>query len=265
MPIDSNAKNAAAIASLIEVMETLLGPDGCPWDKEQTLESLRAYVIEEAHEVAEAIDSGRPEALREELGDLLFQVIFQTALTKRSGWFDFADVATGISEKMIRRHPWVFGDEEAADSADASLARWEAMKAKEKKDRGALGGVPVSLPALLRALRVGEKAAASGYDWPNAQAVRAKLDEEIAELDEAIASNRRDAIEDELGDALFTLASLARKHDVDPEAALRGALQKFSARFRHAELAAQATNRRLPELSDEERDLLWEAAKEAGK
>ena len=254
--------DGASLPELVEVMRTLLGPDGCPWDRAQTLESLRPYVVEEAHEVVEAIDEGRPEPLREELGDLLFQIVFQSELAAARGWFGLDDVIRGIAAKMERRHPWVFGEDEASDAGEVRH-RWEAQKAKEKKARGALGGVPVALPALLRALRVGEKAAAHGYDWPDAEGVRAKVDEELRELDAALATGDDDAAAGELGDVLFALASLGRKRGLDPEAALRGTLDRFSARFRHAEKAAEARGEALRELTDEARDRLWEEAKAA--
>ncbi|MEM9073270.1 MAG: nucleoside triphosphate pyrophosphohydrolase [Myxococcota bacterium] len=249
------------LPELVAIMRTLLGPKGCPWDKEQTLESLRPYVVEEAHEVVDAIDKGDAEGLREELGDLLFQIVFQSELAAAQEWFGIDDVVAAIRDKMVRRHPWVFGDQ-TIDTAEGALDRWEAMKAKEKKDRGALGGVPVALPALLRALRVGEKAAAVGYDWPEAAGARAKVDEELAEFDEAVRADDREAMEAELGDLLFALSSLARKHSLDPEAALRGSLGRFSRRFRHAELAAQERGG-LRELDDEARDALWDDAKAA--
>ncbi len=254
--------DGASLPELVEVMRTLLGPDGCPWDRAQTLETLRPYVVEEAHEVVEAIDGGRAEPLREELGDLLFQIVFQAELARQKGWFGLDDVIRGIAAKMERRHPWVFGDEDATDPDD-TLHRWEAQKAKEKQARGALGGVPVALPALLRALRVGEKAAAHGYDWPDAAGVRAKVEEELGELDAALAIEDVAAAEAELGDVLFALASLGRKRGLDPEAALRGTLERFSARFRHAEEAAEARGERLRDLDDDARDALWEAAKTA--
>lgn len=252
--------DGTSLPELVEVMRTLLGPEGCPWDRAQTLESLRPYVVEEAHEVVCAIDGGRPEPLREELGDLLFQIVFQAELARRKGWFGLDDVIRGIAAKMERRHPWVFGDEEAGEAGDV-LHRWEAQKAKEKQARGALGGVPVALPALLRALRVGEKAAAHGYDWSDAAGVRAKVDEELAELDEALASGDGAEAERELGDVLFALASLGRKRGLDPEAALRGTLDRFSTRFRHAEQAAEAQGTCLRDLDDAARDALWEDAK----
>jgi len=278
--------DGASLARLVDVMRTLLGPEGCPWDKEQTLETLRPYVVEEAHEVVEAIDRGEPEPLREELGDLLFQVVFQSELAAQKRWFGIDDVVRGIAEKMVRRHPWVFGDEKPSGGGAEALARWEAQKSKEKKSaadpagegkksaadpadpkktsRGALGGVPVSLPALLRAWRVGEKAAAHGYDWPDARGVRLKVDEELAELDEAVASGVTERIEHELGDLLFALASYGRKLGVDPEAALRRALDRFSTRFRRTELAAEAAGTELRALDPEALDRLWQEAKREG-
>lgn len=256
------------LPALVDVMRQLLGPDGCPWDKEQTLESLRPYVVEEAHEVVEAIDQGNPEAHREELGDLLFQIVFQAELARAAGDFVLDDVIEAIRAKMVRRHPWVFGDEKSAGSGAEALGRWEQQKSKEKRERGALGGVPAALPALLRAQRVGEKAAAHGYDWADAAGPRAKVDEELAELDEALARidegpAARAAAEGELGDLLFAISSLARKRGLDAEAALRGSLDRFSSRFRYAELAAQAAGGELKDLDDVGRDALWEEAKAA--
>lgn len=253
-------KRGESLVDLVELMETLLGPNGCPWDREQTLESLRQYVIEEAHEVADAIDHGKPEMLREELGDLLLQVVFQSALTERRGWFDVDGVVEAICDKLVRRHPWVFGDAQVEDAGGA-INRWEAIKAEEKKERGALSGVPVALPSLLRAVRIGEKASAVGYDWPDAGGPRAKIDEELAELDEAAARGDKEALEHELGDLLFALATYGRKQGLDPEAALRASLNRFSSRFRHCELAAKADGKNLRDYSEPELDALWERAK----
>ncbi|MEM7434741.1 MAG: nucleoside triphosphate pyrophosphohydrolase [Myxococcota bacterium] len=249
-----------SLPRLVELMRTLLSPNGCPWDREQTLESLRQYVIEEAHEVVDAIDRGNPEMLREELGDLLLQIVFQSALTERQGWFDIDGVVDAISEKMVRRHPWVFGDAEVSDARGA-VDSWEAIKAKEKKERGALSGVPTALPGLLRAVRVGEKASSVGYDWPDAGGPRDKVDEELRELDQAAESGDRDALEHEFGDLLFALASYGRKQGLDPEAALRKALNRFSTRFRHCELAAQAEGKTLRDYSEAELDTFWDDAK----
>ena len=267
-PPPTEHERGANLPRLVDVMRTLLGPDGCPWDKAQTLESLRPYVVEEAFEVVDAIDRGAPAALREELGDLLLQVVFQAELARTKGWFTLGDVVAGIAEKMVRRHPWVFGDEKLTageNAADASIARWEEQKAKEKAARGRLGGVPVALPALLRALRIGEKAAAVGYDWPDAKGARAKVDEELRELDEAVREDQDARAEEELGDVLFALASYARKRGMDPEAALRGTLDRFTRRFRHAEQAAEAKGTSLSALDAEALDTLWNAAKDADR
>lgn len=241
-------------------MCTLLGPNGCPWDREQTLESLRQYVLEEAHEVVDAIDQGTPEMLREELGDLLLQVVFQAALADQKGWFDIDGVVDAICEKLVRRHPWVFGDEKV-DDATGAINSWEAIKANEKKGRGALSGVPVALPGLLRAVRIGEKASAVGYDWPDAGGPRSKIDEELKELDEAAESRDMAALEHELGDLLFALATYGRKQGLDPEAAIRASLNRFSSRFRHCELAAQADGKSLRDYDEPELDEMWERAK----
>lgn len=243
-------------------MRTLLAPNGCPWDREQTLETLRQYVIEEAYEVVDAIDHGTPDMLREELGDLLLQIVFQAALTEGQGWFDIDEVVDAICDKLVRRHPWVFGDQRV-DDASGAVNSWEAIKAKEKEERGALGGVPVALPALLRAVRIGEKASAVGYDWPDAGGPRHKIDEELVELDEAAERGDAAALEHELGDLLFALATYARKQALDPEAALRASLNRFSSRFRHCELAAKADGKDLRDYDDAELDVLWEQAKAA--
>lgn len=256
------SQQGQSLTRLVELMQTLLGPNGCPWDREQTLETLRQYVIEEAYEVADAIDRGSPKLLREELGDLLLQVVFQAALTDQKGWFDVDDVVDAICEKLIRRHPWVFGDEQVHDASGA-INSWEAIKAKEKKERGALSGVPVALPGLLRAVRIGEKASAVGYDWPDAGGPRAKIDEELRELDEAAQNRDAEALEHELGDLLFALATYARKQGLDPEAALRTSLNRFSSRFRHCELAAKAEGKDLRDYDEDELDRMWERAKAA--
>ncbi len=227
-------QDGATIARLVAVMRRLLAPDGCPWDREQSFETLRKYTLEEACEVIDAIDSGDRKALREELGDLLLQVVFQAELARREGAFALDDVVSGIVEKLVHRHPHVFGDMEAKD-ADEVLANWEKLKAIEKKGRGLLGGVPRSLPALTRAQRVGEKVSRVGFDWEDQAGSRAKVREELGELDEAIAAKDPRAIEEELGDTLFALVNLARHVDVDAEGALRRTIDKFARRFAHVE------------------------------
>ena len=249
-----------SLPRLVEIMQRLLGPNGCPWDREQTLQTLRPYVIEEAHEVVDAIDSGAPEDLREELGDLLLQIVFQSELARGRGWFGPDDVVSAICDKLVRRHPHVFGEQKVSGTAEV-LANWEAIKAEEKAGRGVLDGVPKALPALLRATRVGEKAARAGFDWPELAGARAKVDEELAELDEAVRSGERERIEHELGDVLFALVSVARKLDVDAEAALRGTLDRFSQRVRTVETIAKEQGAELSSLSAAALDRLWTQAK----
>jgi nucleoside triphosphate diphosphatase len=259
-PMQLPEQKGQSLPRLVEIMQRLLAPNGCPWDREQTLATLRPYVVEEAHEVVDAIDSGSPGELREELGDLLLQIVFQAELARVQGWFGPDDVVAAICDKLIRRHPHVFGDAVVKDSSEV-LANWEVIKAEEKKGRGVLDGVPKALPALLRALRVGEKAARVGFDWPDSAGARAKVTEELGELDEALASGDRDAAERELGDVLFALVSVARKADIDPEAALRGTLDRFGQRVRAVESEVTSRGQQLSEVSPDQLDLLWEAAK----
>ncbi len=227
-------QQGVTLARLVGVMRRLLAPDGCPWDREQTLESLRKYVLEEACEVIDAIDKKDRAGLREELGDLLLQIVFQAELARREGAFGIDDVVAGIVDKLVTRHPHVFGHLDVK-SADEVLQNWEKQKAIEKKGRGILGGVPRSLPALTRAQRIGEKVSRVGFDWDDKAGSRAKITEEISELDAAIASGEAAAIEDEMGDVLFALVNLSRHMDVDAEGALRRTIDKFSRRFAHVE------------------------------
>lgn len=256
----SMTQRGERLPELVAIMEKLLAPDGCPWDREQTLETLRPYVVEEAHEVVDAIDRKNMHDLREELGDLLLQIVFQTQLTREH--FGIDDVIGAICDKMVRRHPHVFGDASARDAGHVK-EQWEAIKAREKKERGVLDGVPVAMPSLLRALRVSEKAAHLGLDWPDAAGPRAKVDEELKELDAAIQAGERDAIEAELGDVLFSLVSVARKHGVDPDAALRRTIDGFVSRVRHVEREAKERNVNPAALPLEELDTMWQRAKEA--
>jgi tetrapyrrole methylase family protein/MazG family protein/ATP diphosphatase len=231
-PID--VQDGATLARLVGVMRRLLAPDGCPWDREQSLESLRKYALEEACEVIDAIDSGDRKALREELGDLLLQVVFQAELARREGAFAIDDVVGGIVDKLVHRHPHVFGHLDAR-TADEVLRNWEKLKAKEKGERGMLSGVPRSMPALTRAQRIGEKVARVGFDWEDAGGSRAKVAEELGELDRAIAQADPPAIEEEMGDVLFALVNLSRHVGIDAEAALRRTIDKFTTRFAHVE------------------------------
>ena len=253
-----------AIERLLGIMDRLRGPGGCPWDREQTLKTLRPYVLEETYEVLEAIDAGDSREHCEELGDLLLQIVFQAQLTKEEGQFDFADVAQAISNKLVSRHPHVFGDADVKD-AEGVLRQWAALKREEKKAKGrgdsVLEGVPKEMPALARADRLTEKASRIGFDWPDASGARAKVDEELRELDEAIASGDRDALEHELGDVLFAVANLSRKLGLPPEEALRGTVARFIARFEHIE--RELARRGVPHggATLTEMDALWNEAK----
>jgi MazG family protein len=253
-------QDGSTLPRLVQIMQRLLAPDGCPWDREQTLQTLRAYVIEEAHEVVDAIDRGAPEDLCEELGDLLLQIVFQAELARVQGWFGPDDVVAAICDKLVRRHPHVFGETKVSGTAEV-LANWEVIKAEEKRGRGALEGVPIALPGLLRALRMSEKAARVGFDWPDGQGARDKIGEELAELDEAVQAGDKGASERELGDLLFALANYARKLEIDPEAALRQTLARFATRVRSVESAAAAQGREVTQLNAQQLDALWEHAK----
>jgi MazG family protein len=215
-------------------MRRLLGRDGCPWDREQTYQSLKPYVLEEACEVMDAIDSGDFSELCDELGDLALQIVFLAELGRRDRAFGPDDVARQICEKLVRRHPHVFGDI-AVSSADDVTRNWEAIKRQEKSARPLLDSIPRSLPALLRAQRTSDRVARVGFDWPDPSGSRAKVDEEMKELDEAIASGDAAKMEHELGDILFALVNLARHHGLDAEGALRKTSDRFAVRFSHVE------------------------------
>ncbi|NLM94341.1 MAG: nucleoside triphosphate pyrophosphohydrolase [Firmicutes bacterium] len=251
-----------SLAPLLRVMAALRGENGCPWDKKQDHRSLRPYVIEEAYEVVEAVDQDSMDKLCEELGDLLLQVVFHAHLAWEAGHFDVADVVDGITAKMIRRHPHVFGDISAAD-VPTVLRNWEAIKRAEGKERSSLlDGIPDHYPALMKALKLQQKAAMVGFDWPDVQGVLEKLEEEWEEVQRAFQAGDESALEEEFGDLLFTLVNLARFYRIDPEVALHRANQKFSSRFRQMEKDAQTKNQELADLSLDEQDLLWESAKE---
>lgn len=231
-----------AIFKLLALMARLRDPaGGCPWDLEQSFASIAPYTIEEAYEVADAIERGDMEALKAELGDLLFQVVFHARLAEEAGAFGFADLVEALHAKMVRRHPHVFGEAQIG-SAAAQTANWEAIKAEERAARGAssvLDDVPKALPALARAEKLTKRAARIGFDWPHAEAVLEKLEEELGELAESRASGQPGAVEEEYGDVLFVLANLGRKLGLDPESALRAANAKFERRFRQIERLAQ--------------------------
>lgn len=255
------------LARLRQVMRALRDPDGgCPWDLEQDFASIAPYTIEEAYEVADAIDREAWGELQNELGDLLLQTVYHTQMAEEAGLFDFDAVAEGVADKMIDRHPHVFGSESRDKSADQQILDWETQKAREraaKAQTGVLDDVALGLPALLRAVKLQKRAARVGFDWPDTGDVLAKLAEEAQELVEARNRLSADEIEDELGDMLFVMANLARHLGVDPEAALRRTNAKFTRRFGAIE-AALAARGKTPDQSDlAEMDALWDAAKAA--
>jgi MazG family protein len=258
--------------SLVAIMQRLLAPDGCPWDQEQSYASLRKYVLEEACEVIDAIDSGQPAALKDELGDLLLQVVFLGELARRDGKFGPDDVVRAIVEKLVRRHPHVFGEVEVSGSEEV-LTNWDRIKLQEYGDRGVLAGLPRSFPALARAERISEKVSRVGFDWPDARGSRDKVSEELAELDEAVAGGVKERIESELGDVLFALVNFARHQGVNAELALRKTADRFSGRFAHVEARVKEVNGGFP-LDEkgkptrgvplETLDAYWNEAKERG-
>jgi tetrapyrrole methylase family protein/MazG family protein/ATP diphosphatase len=261
-----------AYVRLVEIMQRLLAPDGCPWDREQSPETLRRYVLEEACEVIDAIDSGDRASLREELGDLLLQVVFLGELMRREGAFGPDDIVRGIADKLVRRHPHVFADTKVS-GADQVLENWERIKAAEKKDRGLLDSVPRSMPALTRAQRIGEKVERVGFDWPDARGSRAKVSEELGELDRAMLEGDHARVEEELGDVFFALVNLARHVKVDAEGALRKTSEKFQRRFAHVEARVKERHGGFPaatsgaaekgdKLPLEELDRYWDEAKQ---
>ncbi|MGH7043951.1 MAG: nucleoside triphosphate pyrophosphohydrolase [Acetobacteraceae bacterium] len=258
---------------LLAVMAALRHPEtGCPWDKAQTFATIAPYTIEEAYEVADAIARNDVPALADELGDLLFQVVYHARLAEEQGRFAFADIARAIADKMIRRHPHVFAGQAplqaagraAADRSDTQAVAWETQKAAERIARaesGTLAGVPAALPALVRATKLTARAARVGFDWPDAPAVLDKLEEEAAELRAELPGADPARLADELGDLLFVLANLGRKLGLDPEACLRGANRKFATRFGAMELAAEQGGRTLAEHSLAEMEAGWQAVK----
>lgn len=253
------SKSAAALEELLEIQERLLSPGGCPWDREQTHQSLVRYLIEETYEVIEAIGQGDMHRLREELGDLLLQVVFHAALAQQRGDFDFADLARTVSQKMISRHPHVFGSMQLNTSDDV-LDNWESFKRREGK-KYLLDGIPRILPALMRAEKIQEKLSRVGYDWPDVSGALDKLREEIGELDQA---NHPEAVIEEMGDVLFALVNVARFKKVEVEQALQSTNDKVARRFRFIEDAIQARGQNLGQLTLEEMDALWDEAKRQG-
>jgi tetrapyrrole methylase family protein/MazG family protein len=247
---------------LTSIMHRLRGPGGCPWDAEQTHGSLKRYLLEECYEVIEAIDAGDDGLLAEELGDLMLQPVFHAAIAEERGAFTMEDVLAAICDKLERRHPHVFGDQEI-NTSDEQVANWERIKQGEKQTErtSAIAGIPPHLPALMKAQKVTEKAARVGFDWPDVDGVFAKVLEELKEFEETMALGDQERMEAELGDLLFAIVNLGRFLRLDPEEALRKTIDRFGNRFRHVEASLHAAGSSLPESSLEEMDRLWEEAK----
>jgi tetrapyrrole methylase family protein/MazG family protein len=247
---------------VMTIMRRLRAPGGCPWDAEQTHESLKRYLLEESYEVLEAIDNGSDELLKEELGDLLLQPVFHAAIAEERGAFTMDDVLATLADKLIRRHPHVFGDQEIKDS-EAQIANWEKIKKEEKGDerRSALSGIPPHLPALMKAQKISEKASRVGFDWEHVDQVMAKVIEELHEFEEAMEQGRQDRMEAELGDLLFAIVNLGRFLSLDPEEALRKTIARFQNRFSHIEERLHATGRHLQDARLDEMEALWAEAK----
>lgn len=260
----------ANMNALLDVMRRLRDPQsGCPWDREQTFRTILPYTLEEVYEVVDAIETNDMPALREELGDLLFQVVFYAQMAKEAGEFDFADVAEGIVDKLVRRHPHVFDDAEIA-SAEAQTLAWEQHKEKERAAKAAaedrapsvLDNVPLALPAITRAGKLQRRAARAGFDWDDMRQVLDKIEEEVGEIRQAMdAGADKAAMEHEIGDLIFACVNLARHNDIDADAAVRGVNQRFEWRFRRVESLAQEQNQVLADLSLEQMDVYWEQAK----
>jgi len=266
-----------AFARLVDVMRTLRSPEGCPWDREQTLQTLAPFVLEETYEVLDAIERGDPGALKEEVGDLIFEGVFLSQVASDAGAFTVVDALDHVVDKLVRRHPHVFKDDgqvhdaeskERAPSARAALERWESLKAQERTERGqthrTLSDLPSSLPALLRAFKIGKRVAAVGFDWQHARDVVAKVEEEVAELRDAVDRSPQDRthIEEEMGDLLFALANLSRKLGIEPEAALRRANDKFTKRFNELERRFAERGQHLDQRTLEEMEAEWQRVKE---
>jgi MazG family protein len=255
-------------SELVEVVRRLRGPGGCPWDREQTPQSLRGCLLEESYEALDALDRDDPADLRDELGDLLLQIVMQADMASTAGRFTIEDVISGVVDKMVRRHPHVFGDATVTDTAEV-LRNWSRIKSAERADKGAtadtsiLSGLPRELPALHAAHRMGEKAARVGFDWPTAEAAMSKVHEEIAELEEALTSGIAARVAHELGDTLFALASVGRLADQNAEVCLRETLARFQRRFRGMERVLTAAGRDIHTVSQAELEALWDAEKAA--
>jgi MazG family protein len=255
---------AEGFTRLVEIMARLRAPGGCPWDREQTFDTIKPYLLEETYEVLDAIDARDWSGLAEELGDLLLQVVFFAGMASEEGRFDVADALEAINSKLVRRHPHVFADGDAKTAEDVTR-RWDEIKAAEKpRPKGLLAGVPRSLPALVEAQQIARKAAGAGFDWSNVEQVLEKLREELAELDEARRGSSTEDVEDEIGDLLFVIVNIARFLKVDPEQALRKTNAKFRRRFAHVEAGLETAGKSLEASSVDEMEALWQEAKRRG-
>ncbi len=249
---------------LVKIIEKLRGPEGCPWDREQTRESLKPFLIEELYELLDALDEDNPEGIREELGDMLFQIVLHCQLSKEQGLFDVNDVIESIVQKMVSRHPHVFGKKNL-ETTEEVMTWWEEHKKKEGKNmESVVEGIPKTLPALLKAQKIQAKASRVGFDWKKIEDVFEKLDEEIREFKHALKRKNRKEIEDELGDIFFVLVRISNFVGVNPEDALRKTISKFIHRFKHIEMKALEQGRRLSDMTLEEMDILWEETKNKG-
>jgi MazG family protein len=272
----SNSSTGANFEKLVEIMATLRGPNGCPWDKQQDFNSLKPMLVEEVYEVLEAVEEKNFDGLSEELGDLLLHVVFHAQLGKESGQFDINTVLSKISEKLVRRHPHVFGNE-TASSPEEVIKNWEAIKAQEKaaklknrppEQRSLLEGIPSKLPAIHEAHQISSRAARVGFDWPDVDGIFEKLQEEIHELREVIAEgedgDRRERLEDEIGDMLFVIVNIARYLKIDSESALKRANRKFKSRFQYMENELAKQGKTIDQVSLDEMEALWQKAKSEG-
>ncbi len=255
--------NRYSFEDLIGIMARLRAPDGCPWDREQTHQSIKEYFLEEVYEFLEAVEEGSVPHMREELGDLLLQVVFHAQMASESDHYDIHDVIHELSDKLVRRHPHVFGEVAVADSGEV-VVNWEAIKNAEKgkeSRKSRLDGIPVNYPALMKAKKLQVRAAKDGFDWPDAAPIWEKLEEEIGEVKEALTENDPDHLEDEVGDLFFVAVNLARKLGVDPEIALQRANRKFETRYRGMEALVEAKGQKLSDLDLAAQDKLWDEVK----
>ncbi len=263
---DPSSQSEQGFQKLLKIIQTLRSPDGCPWDIDQKKEDVGRYLIEEAYEVIDAIDSGHPKELKEELGDLLFQILFLTRMSEETGEFNISDVIEDISKKMIRRHPHVFENKKVKDIQEIK-SNWEDIKKQEEsrkdKNESLFYQIPKSMPSLLRAQKITKKASQVGFDWENIDGVLKKIEEELKELKAALKSKEKDQIKDEMGDIIFSLVNLSRFVEINADEALRSSIKKFTDRFSHIEEKLKDQGKTPSDATLEEMDRLWDEAKRA--